>query len=324
MAKRVSRRRIERAAGILRLGGLVVMPTETVYGLAADAFNPAAIRKIFSLKDRPSFDPLIVHVLDREQLARVAATVPRSLDALMEAFWPGPLTLILRKRATVPPGVTSGLRTVAVRMPGHPVARALLREFGGPLAAPSANRFGRISPTAASAVRQEFGAQTPFLLDAGPSIHGLESTIVRPARGGFTILRAGAVTAEQIRDVTGRRVWTPAHLPPTAHPEAPGLLKQHYAPSRPVCVLAPGWRSSPPRFDGRDALLVFRTKFAGFGGASRILSPRGSLREAAHNLYRLLRQLDRTGPRRIFVEAVPTRGLGLAINDRLRRAAGLT
>lgn len=298
------------------------MPTETVYGLAANAFDPVAIRRIFELKARPTFDPLIVHVLDGAQLNRVASGVPASVRGLMGAFWPGPLTLILRKRKALPPEVTSGLPTVAVRMPGHPVARRLLRAFGGPLAAPSANRFGRISPTSSAAVRQEFGADTPMILDAGPCAYGLESTIVKPSRRGFEILRAGAITPEQIKKATGKRVWMTTRLAPTAHPEAPGLLKQHYAPSCPVRILPAGWRSSPPAFHRNDALLTFRGGFRGFRGPSRILSPAGSLREAARNLYRHLRELDKAGARQIFVEQAPERGLGIAINDRLRRGAG--
>ena len=313
---------VAEAARVLRAGGLVVMPTETVYGLAADAFDRSAIRRVFELKGRPSFDPLIVHVLDGAQFGRVARAVPASVQRLIDAFWPGPLTLVLPKRAALPLEVTAGLSTVAVRMPGHPVARRLLRAFGGPLAAPSANRFGRISPTTARAVRKEFGAATPPVLDAGPCHHGVESTIVRAARGGFEILRPGAITAEQIERATGRRASVRDARPPTLHPEAPGLLKQHYAPRLPVHLLGSGWRSSPPRFGNRDAILAFRGKVDGFRGIVRVLSPRGSLREAARNLYRLLRRLDESGARRIFAEEVPDRGLGRAINDRLRRAAG--
>ncbi|HPA18795.1 MAG TPA: L-threonylcarbamoyladenylate synthase [Verrucomicrobiae bacterium] len=323
VAKRVSQIRILEAARVLRAGGLVVMPTETVYGLAADAFDPCAVRRVFELKGRPSFDPLIVHVLDTAQLVTVARAVPASVRRLIDAFWPGPLTLVLPRRAALPAGVTAGLATVAVRMPRHPVARRLLRAFGGPIAAPSANRFGRISPTSAAAVQKEFGADTPPVLDAGPCFHGVESTIVRPSRGGFEILRPGAVTDAQIARATGRRVWLRGPRPPTAHPEAPGLLRQHYAPSRPVRILRPGWRSSPPRFRGRDALLAFREGIECFPGVVRVLSRRGSLREAARNLYRLLRQLDESGARRIFVEEVPAGGVGSAINDRLRRAAGV-
>lgn len=320
---RLAQARVREAVRVLRAGGLVVMPTETVYGLAAAAFDRSAIRRVFEMKGRPSFDPLIVHVLDAAQLARVARAVPASVQRLIGAFWPGPLTLVLPKRAALPQEVTAGLSTVAVRMPGHPVARRLLRAFGGPLAAPSANRFGRISPTSAGAVVEEFGAATPLVLDAGPCRHGVESTIVRAVRGGFEILRPGAITAEQIARATGRRAWVLEARPPTAHPEAPGLLRQHYAPRRPVRLLDSGWRSSPPRFGKRDAVLAFREKVDGFPGMVRVLSARGSLREAARNLYRVLRALDQAAPRRIFVEEVPDRGVGRAINDRLRRAAGV-
>lgn len=322
MTKRVTQERVRSAAAALRAGGLVVMPTETVYGLAADAFNRSAVREIFRLKGRPAFDPLIVHVLDMAQLARVVRGVPAAARGLIDAFWPGPLTLVLPKRGALPAEVTSGLPTVAVRMPGHPVARRLLRAFGGPLAAPSANRFGRISPTSAAAVRQEFGGKTPPLLDAGPCRHGLESTIVRPRGAGFEILRPGAITAEQIEAATGRRVrlLRAGHASP--HPEAPGLLEQHYAPARPVQLLPMGWRVEGRRFGQRDALLAFGRGFPAFPGPVRLLSQRASLREAARNLYRLLRELDSSGARRIFAEVVPDRGLGRAINDRLRRAAG--
>ena len=310
---------LDAAVRALRAGRLVVMPTETVYGLAADAFRPDACARIFALKGRPRLDPLIVHVADARQLSRVVKRLPPPLMPLAEAFWPGPLTLVVPRHPDVPDIVTSGLDTVAVRLPAHPLARRLLRAFGGPLAAPSANRFGRVSPTSPEHVRAEFGRRTPLLLDGGPCRHGLESTIVTWRDGKLTLLREGSVSREAIERTAGRTVHLRRRTV-LAHPDAPGLLKHHYAPRARVVLLPQQWRVRPPRLTARTALLLFRDTFPG-PGPTRVLSPAGSVTAAARRLYAALRELDQPGVSLIYAEPVPQAGLGAAINDRLRRAS---
>jgi L-threonylcarbamoyladenylate synthase len=308
------------AVRALRAGRLVVMPTETVYGLAADAFNVTACARIFALKGRPRLDPLIVHVADAGQVARVARRVPAALQRLAETFWPGPLTLVVPRHRDVPDIVTAGLPTVAVRVPAHPLAQRLLRAFAGPLAAPSANRFGRVSPTSADHVRAEFGKRTPLLLDGGPCRHGLESTIVTWRNGRLTILREGSLSREAIEQAAGQPVRVLRRTVLT-HPDAPGLLKHHYAPRARLVLLPPDWRQCPPSFRRGDALLLFSAAFPAFAGPSLRLAPRGSTTTAARHLYAALRLLDRSGVSTIYAETVPDTGLGAAINDRLRRAS---
>jgi L-threonylcarbamoyladenylate synthase len=246
--------------------------------------------------------------------------VPAALEPLLDAFWPGPLTVVLPRHPDIPDIVTSGLSTVAVRMPGHPVARAVLRSFGGPLAAPSANRFGRVSPTCAAHVRAEFGARTPFLLDGGPSTHGLESTIVAWRGGRVMILRDGAIPRHEIERVTGAPARSRRGTV-LKHPDAPGLLRHHYAPRARVVLLPADWRSAPPASDRRAALLLFRGPIPVGWTRAVVLSPRGSLRVAARRFYAVLRDLDRPGIRAIYADGFPDGGLGDALNDRLRRAS---
>jgi L-threonylcarbamoyladenylate synthase len=301
------------AAALLRAGGVVAFPTETVYGLGAAALEARAVARIFEIKSRPSFDPLIVHVLDREMLAQVVAEIPPLAEVLIERFWPGALTLVLPKRPVVPALVTAGLDTVAVRMPSHPVARSLLEMVGAPLAAPSANRFGGLSPTRARHVSEAFGGRVEMILDGGPSEHGIESTIV-----GFgqspALLRPGAVAVEAIEAAIGPL----AREPFAGAPVAPGQLPQHYAPRTPLRLIDPRQVRKDQR-TGAAALTLSET-VSGYA-ATRLLSHRGDLREAAAGFFEALHELDALDLVRIDAQPMTEQGLGLAMMDRLRRAA---
>lgn len=300
---------LSRAAQILRAGGLVAMPTETVYGLAGDACNDTAVAKIFAAKGRPQFNPLIVHVADIEMARRVAEFSPMA-EALVKAFWPGALTLVLplRPECGLSPLVTAGLPTVAVRMPDHPVARALLQAFGGPIAAPSANPSGRVSPTKAQHVAQGLGGRIAAVIDGGDCAIGVESTILG-LDGPPTLLRPGGIPVEALEAMLG-----PIGLGGNSKkPNAPGQLASHYAP------------------EARVRLGVTQPEvgevWVGFGpdcaGSDITLSASGDLVEAAANLFQSLLDADRlAGPMgRIAYAPIPETGLGRAINDRLRRAA---
>jgi L-threonylcarbamoyladenylate synthase len=323
---------VREACALLRAGEIVALPTETVYGLAADAFNPGAVAKVFAAKERPSFDPLIVHIASRGDLKSVAI-VPEDLveivGKLTAAFWPGPLTLILPKHPDVPDLVTSGLATVAVRQSAHPVFRAINKELGRPIAAPSANRFGRISPTSASAVMKELGGRLPLIVDAGACSEGVESTIIsiEPREGKkpiFHLHRAGPITKEQLQDFgkVEKVKEKPGDLP-----HAPGQLPSHYAPLTPLVLLKdpadfkpePGMKYGLLSYRGEDD-----SPYVGLHEWDRIesLSPgSGKLAEAAIRLFFVMRLLDEAGLDRIIAEPVSETGLGVAIMDRLRRAA---
>ena len=226
---------ISRAVELLRAGQVIGLPTETVYGLAGDGLNPAALARIFEVKQRPLFDPLILHFADAAGAFDLAEQIPTHARELAQRFWPGPLTLVLRKREIVPDLATSGLPHVALRVPAHPVAQALLRAFGGPLAAPSANRFGRISPTDAQAVHAELGDAVPLILDGGPCAVGLESTVLLLSENQPVLLRAGGVSVEEIEAIIG----SVQHATPVdERPQAPGQLKHHYAPRKPLRVVS--------------------------------------------------------------------------------------
>jgi len=309
---------VMRAVEVLRSGESVALPTETVYGLAADALRADAVLKVFAAKSRPRFDPLIVHLPNAdwvERIAKVEGTARETLRQLCKRFWPGPLTFIFPRQAIVPDVVTAGLETVAFRLSGHPVFSQIVQEFGSPLAAPSANRFGRISPTSAAHVLDELGGLIPLIVDAGPTLHGLESTIVALRNERIEILRRGPVTEEQLAEF-GRVVVAG----PSAHPEAPGQLPTHYAPSTPL-ILVDDAGTFVPAAGQRFGLLAWQTKQgAGFSDC-RQLSPRQDLVEAASNLFRCLRELDQLNLDLIVAEKPPDTGLGAAINDRLRRAA---
>jgi len=307
---------IARAVELLREGQVIGLPTETVYGLAGDGLNPAALARIFEVKQRPLFDPLILHFADAEAAFSVAEEVPASARELAAKFWPGPLTMVLRKKEIVPDLATSGLPNVALRVPVHPVAQALLRAFKGPLAAPSANRFGRISPTDAQAVRSEFGDAVPLILDGGPCAVGLESTVILLSEKEPLLLRAGGIPLEEIEAVIG----PVGHATPVdERPQAPGQLKHHYAPRKPLRLVR-GISEIPARSD--VGWLSFGPKTEMFLGVSEVLSTKGDVREAAANFFRAMRKLD-DDPRvtAIYAIPLPEHGLGLAINERLERAA---
>jgi len=301
---------VEAAAKILRRGGLVAFPTETVYGLGADARNEAALAQLFAAKGRPRFNPLIVHVSDTVAAQAVAPFDARA-RALADAFWPGPLTLVMERPRDSRIGLlaSAGLETVALRVPAHPVAQRLLAAFGGPIAAPSANPSGRVSATCAAHVAEGLGDKVNLILDAGPCAIGVESTVVGLAGGDAVLLRPGAVPCAEIEAVIG-----PLVMPQDAGVAAPGMLASHYAPDLPL-------RLNVMRVLPGEVLLAFGPH--PFPGAVETLnlSPRGDLREAAANLFAHLRALDRADATAIAVMAVPQEGLGEAINDRLMRAA---
>lgn len=307
------------ATELLRNGEVVALPTETVYGLAADALNSGAVLKIYEAKARPQFDPLIVHLPDRAWLERVAL-IDNSSQALVEKltteFWPGPFTIVVPRREIIPDIVTAGLDTVALRISAHPLFAEIISAFASPLAAPSANRFGRVSPTLASHVLDELNERIPLIVDAGATLHGIESTIVAIRNGRIELLRRGPITAEELEPfgevVAGKDAQ---------RPEAPGQLPSHYKPRTPL-VLVEDQASFRPSPNQRCGLLAWRTmadseRFA----AVRHLSPSQDPREAAANLFRHLRELDQLNLDLLVAEKLPPQGLGAAITDRLLRAS---
>jgi L-threonylcarbamoyladenylate synthase len=308
-----------KAARLLAGGGLVAFPTETVYGLGADATNPAAIARLYEAKGRPSFNPLIAHVRDLAAAKRIGRFDTTAI-ALAEAFWPGPLTLVLPKTrdCKVADLATAGLDTIAIRVPAHPVAREILRAFGGPVVAPSANLSGHVSPTTAAHVQSDLAGRIDLIVDGGAVAVGVESTIV----GCFDapmLLRPGGLPRDEIERVLGRALLQPPEDPDghNAQPLAPGMLASHYAPRTRV-------RLDADRVEAGEALLAFGPAVvAGTDAAVAVmnLSPRSNVDEAAANLFGYLRSLDGKGARAIAVMPIPHHGLGEAINDRLRRAA---
>lgn len=307
------------AVDLLRKSDVVALPTETVYGLAANALNPIAVAKIFEAKKRPRFDPLIVHLANREWLRRIAELPPGDRQLILklaDKFWPGPFTMVLPKRKMIPDIVTAGLDTVAVRISAHRVFAEIVGELDEPLAAPSANRFGRVSPTTAQHVLDELKGRIPLIIDAGPTEHGLESTIITVQEGRIRILRRGPITAGQLSEFAN--VDTVESTPKIS---SPGQLPSHYAPKTPLELIDTGENYFPQRH-GRVGLLAWRPikSFQRFA-AVRQLSQEQDPREAAANLFRYLRELDARGLDLIVAERVPSRGLGAAIMDRLERAA---
>jgi L-threonylcarbamoyladenylate synthase len=306
---------VERAAMILKDGGVVAFPTETVYGLGANALDPIAVARIFEIKGRPRFDPLIVHVAALHQVQNLVTELPEPAQALMGSFWPGPLTLVLPKSDRVPEIVTAGLPTVAVRMPDHPVALTLIRRAGVPIAAPSANRFGRVSPTTAEHVHQQLGSAVDLILDGGRCPIGVESTIISVLEDTVTLLRPGGTPLEEVERLVGpvqRRTQA------SAAPLAPGQLAHHYAPQTPLVLKG---QELPERALRRGLLSFTVPASAEDFVAVEVLSKTGDLREAAANLFAALHRLDAMHLDVIVAELVPEVDLGLAINDRLRRAA---
>jgi L-threonylcarbamoyladenylate synthase len=310
------RKAVAAAVKILNRNDLVALPTETVYGLAGDALQPDALARIFEVKERPFFDPLILHVENKKWLAQLTRPFEkecRVVEMLMERFWPGPLTILFPKSDLVPDLVTSGLGQVAIRMPGHPVFIEVLRAFGKPLAAPSANRFGRISPTRGEHVFEELAGRIPLILDAGPTNVGLESTIVRVREEKIEILRQGAVSVENLAEIAPTKEFAVTEII-----VAPGQTASHYAPGKLLHLFGPD-AFGPD--SGRDALICWGpVQYAENFCIVRSLSETRDLRVAAQRLFSLLREMDRANVRQIFIEPVPEVGLGKAIMDRIRRA----
>ena len=302
---------IEVAARCLTAGGLVAFPTETVYGLGADAGNGETVARLYAAKGRPSFNPLIAHVANADAARRVGVFMPAA-EKLVSAFWPGPLTLVLAKQpdCVVADLALAGLDTVAVRVPAHPVAQALLEAFDGPIVAPSANRSGHVSPTSAAHALADLRGRIDLVIDAGPCEVGVESTIVSCADEP-TLLRPGGIAREAIERVLGTALATATSVDDA--PVAPGMLTSHYAPKAALRLDADGAQPG-------ETLLAFGPA-PSFSGTTLNLSPRGDLIEAAANLFSHLRALDASGANRIAVMKVPHDGLGEAINDRLKRAA---
>lgn len=321
---------IQKAAALLLEGGLVGMPTETVYGLAADALSEAAVAKVFDAKARPSFDPLIVHVPGVEQ-ASALAQFNEQASRLAEAFWPGPMTLVLPRQSNgqgkpiVPDLVTAGLDSVGLRVPDHPVALALLIAAQRPLAAPSANQFGSISPTLAQHVVDELADKVGIVLDGGPCDRGVESTVVRVGEAGIEVLRLGALPVELIEEVVGGpvKVCKPSSSPGAHAKPAPGMVERHYAPGTPMRLFADHDALAAFEPVGRWALIhagPLPDEFTCFD-VIRGLSESGDLNFAAARLFSTLRELDGMALAGIAALAVPDKGLGKAINDRLKRGS---
>lgn len=309
---------IEQAATLLRAGELVAIPTETVYGLAGNALNEAAVAHIFEVKNRPYFDPLIVHVPNLERLEALSLSFPPLARRLAEAFMPGPLTLLLPRTDAIPDLVTAGLPLAAFRVPEHPVAQALLALLDFPLAAPSANPFGYISPTTAQHVAQQLGDKIPYILDGGACTVGLESTIIGFEDDAVVVYRKGGLAVEAIEAIAG-----PVRLRPhsSSNPAAPGMLKSHYAPRIPL-VLGKLNELTQQYSAAHTGILAFRQTVPGIpAGQQVVLSPAGDMAEAARRLFAALRYLDGLELEIILAEPLPEEGLGRAVNDRLRRAA---
>jgi L-threonylcarbamoyladenylate synthase len=301
---------------ILQRGGLVAFPTETVYGLGADASNPAAVARIYEVKGRPAGHPVIVHIGDVGQLDRWAREIPETATRLAERFWPGPLTLVLRRARGVSDELTGGEDTIGLRIPGHPVALQLLREFGGGIAAPSANRFGRISPTTAEHVRSDLGSEVDLILDGGPCEIGVESTIVDLSRRRPVLLRPGRIGTGDIAATLGVAL----HSRDSDAPRAPGTLTAHYAPRQPLRLIeSDQWERSVQGTSHGRGVLSFRSPPEGDMSTMWIEASRQAQRYG-HDLYANLRALDSSGCDQILVEEPPAAAEWAAIRDRLGRA----
>lgn len=318
---------LEKAAKALLEGYLVAFPTETVYGLGADAFNARAVAKVFEAKNRPFFDPLIIHIAEMETLPRIvdcnalSAISREKLSILTERLWPGPLTLILPKQKEVPDLTTAGLTTAAVRFPAHPAAQQLIRLSSGAVAAPSANPFGRISPTRAEHVKTGLGDKVDFIIDGGKTQVGLESTVLDLNQEKPLILRPGGVSLETLQALIGAVEFSLDSSP--EKPVSPGQLKNHYSPRTPLILCRQGEMDAGAPGEGRLYFSLPKNinRETAFGSI-RVLSESSDLAEAAVNLFDMLHELDALGLKLIRAEEAPETGLGLAINDRLRRASG--
>lgn len=306
---------ILKAKNLLEQGELVAIPTETVYGLAGNALNGSAVAKIFNVKNRPAFDPLIVHVPNVNSVYEYVAEIPEKVYALAERFWPGPLTLLLQKKSIIPDLVTAGLDTVGIRCPDHPLTQDLLKIISFPLSAPSANPFGYVSPTSPEHVNEQLGNKIKYILDGGKCEVGIESTIVGMENGEPVVYRMGGLSIEDIESVVGK-VKVQTHS--SSNPRSPGQLDSHYAPGKKVFVgkIEELLLEYPAHHVG---LLTFQNDFN--TPNQFILSPSGTLEEAAQNLFEALRAFDKMDVDVVFAELVPDVGIGRAINDRLKRAA---
>lgn len=308
---------IKLAAEIIKNGGLVAFPTETVYGLGADGLNPIAVAKIFEVKKRPTFNPLILHVSQKEWLNRFSIYNDERIDYLINKFWPGPLTLVLPKTDEVPDIVTSGNSTVAVRMPNHKVALELIERSNTPIAAPSANLFGHLSPTQAEHVKKSLGDKVDLILDGGNSKIGVESTIIQFYEGEFFLLRPGGLSKEEIEKEIG--LINTSKLK-TNRPTAPGMLPYHYSPTKPLLFL--NEKNLKQHKNKKIGVLFFKEISIDFNFASiKILSQSGNLKEAAANLFKYLHDFEKEDIDLILVEPIKEEGLGLAIMDRLKKAS---
>jgi L-threonylcarbamoyladenylate synthase len=297
---------------------IIAIPTETVYGLAGNAFNDNVIKKIFALKNRPLFNPLIIHIKSADFLPEIARDIPDRAIQLAKHFWPGPLTLVLKKQPHISGLVTAGKETVAIRVPNHPVTLALLNKLEFPLAAPSANPFGSISPTSAAHVQQYFNREDLFILDGGDCEKGIESTIIGFEGNQPVLYRHGSIAVDDIEAVVGKLKIITSN---DSSPEAPGMLTRHYAPKT-TTVLSENVAETIQSFAGKKiALLLFQKRIAGDNIiCQEVLSESGNLQEAAKNLYAAMHRLDRCNAEIIIAEKLPDVGLGKTINDRLKRA----
>ncbi|MFN7265968.1 MAG: L-threonylcarbamoyladenylate synthase [Bacteroidota bacterium] len=313
-------RDIQLAVDCLDKNDVVGMPTETVYGLAGNAFSEQAVRRIFEVKKRPSCNPLIVHINGTADLSAVAADIPEAAVILTRHFWPGPLTVVLKKKSCIPDLVTAGKATVAVRAPDHPVAQELLRRTSYPLAAPSANPFGTISPTTAEHVDRYFGGIIPCVLDGGSCRKGIESTIIGFGDDGRpVILRLGSITPEEIEAVIGN---VTIRNKATATPDAPGMLSRHYSPKTPLVISDNPEITLEMFADKNVGLLTFSDRVPDRPGlVQKVLSENGDMNEAAAALYAALHELDQLSAEVIITSLLPETGLGRALNDKLLRAA---
>ena len=326
---------LDAAAGIIRQGGLVAFPTETVYGLGADALDPEAAKKIYAAKGRPSDNPLIVHIADKRAVADLAERVPPEAGRLMDAFWPGPLTIILPKKACVPKETTGGLDTVAIRMPSHPVAAELIRRAGVPIAAPSANASGRPSPTRAEHVLTDLNGRIPLILDGGEVGIGVESTIVDLSGEEPALLRPGYITREQLRELLGGLATDPAvyrAMRPDEAPKAPGMKYRHYAPKAPLVLVEGSSEAVREYIRGKIAeapgslgVMTCDDAAEAYAGAEvRSLGRRDDPEALARGLYAALREFDRLQVTGIYAETFSGEGLGEAVMNRLLKASGHT
>ncbi len=316
MIYKPSDKNIDLAAKLIKEGGLVAFPTETVYGLGANGFNPLAVAKIFEVKNRPSFNPLILHIAAKEQIREISTCGNSKIDELAEKFMPGPLTLVLPKRESVPDIVTSGKPSVGIRMPANEVAQKFIEACGVPIAAPSANSFGMLSPTTAEHVEKQLGDKIDFILDGGKSEVGVESTIIEYSDGKFYLLRFGGLPVEEIESVIGEKLELKQN---SVSPNSPGQLKSHYAPEIPIKFIDEvNLNEINPTETG---LLVFRKNtYGGDFALIKTLSPSGDLREASANLFAFLHEFENSGVKTILVEKINAPGLGRAIADRLQKA----